>query len=185
MVSHNLRHQKRDLVRRVKFARLLACICRKIRNQVFIDKAQHIVVLLAIHRNILDEMEQVADRLCLRVGTIAQLGKPRLQSVEHLVKDFFVRGIDKAAESRKRIANVRHVEVTFQLEPSRKQVLVRDEIADVLLDILDDFFVIFGNGIQVSVGVTKTLKILDLFIRKELVEDETKDVILVFVRFNL
>ncbi len=55
-----LAHKHRHLVRRIELAGFLARIGSKVANQILVDEAQHVIVLAAIHRDILDEVDEIA-----------------------------------------------------------------------------------------------------------------------------
>ncbi len=54
MVSHNFRHKLRYFVWGIKLTGLFTSIGRKVTDQVFINKAQNIIILFAIGRDIFD-----------------------------------------------------------------------------------------------------------------------------------
>ena len=99
MVGYDLGHEQRNLVWRVELASLLPGVRGKHADQILVDESQDVVALFAVHRNDFYQLDQVADSLCLRAGTVAELGEAGLQGVEYAVEDFFMRVIDKAAES--------------------------------------------------------------------------------------
>ena len=49
----------------IEFACLLTGICCEVRNQILIDEAEDIIILLATHRDLIDQLNQVADGLRL------------------------------------------------------------------------------------------------------------------------
>ena len=73
MVRNDFGHQHGDLVWCVEFARLLAGIGSKLADKVFVDESQYVIVLLAIHRNILNQLEQIAHSSCLFALSTAQV----------------------------------------------------------------------------------------------------------------
>ena len=82
----NLTHELGNLVRGIELARLLACVGREVGDEVLVDKAKDVVVLAAIHGDVLDKLRQVTDSLGLTLRIAAELGEARLQSVENAVK---------------------------------------------------------------------------------------------------
>ena len=73
MVRDDFGHEQGHLVRRVELASLLSGVCGEHADEVFVDEAQHVVVLPAVHRNDLDQLDEAADGLCLRAGAVAEL----------------------------------------------------------------------------------------------------------------
>ena len=65
MMSNYFTHKQRYFVRSVEFSCFLAGVCRKIGDKIFIDETKHIIVLLAVHRNIFYKVKQVAYSFCL------------------------------------------------------------------------------------------------------------------------
>lgn len=51
---------------RIEFTGFLACVCGEVGDKIFVNKAENVVVLAVIGRNILDELEQVVDCTALR-----------------------------------------------------------------------------------------------------------------------
>ena len=100
VACHNFGHQQRNLMGRVELARLFAGIGGKHTDKIFIDEAQHIIALLAVHRNILDQIQQTADGFGLGAGAVAQFGKTGFQCVEDFLKHTLVRGGNQPAERR-------------------------------------------------------------------------------------
>ncbi len=52
-------------------------------------------------------------------------------------------GVNQAVKGRQGIAHMRHIKVALVRDPGRKQVLVGDEVADVALDMVNGFKVVF------------------------------------------
>ena len=65
VACNDFRHQQGYLVRGVELTCFLSGICRKVTDKIFVDKAENIVVLLAVHRNILYQRQKPADCFCL------------------------------------------------------------------------------------------------------------------------
>jgi hypothetical protein len=72
MISHDFRHQQRYLVRRVELARLLPGVGGEHTDEIFIDEAENVVILLAVHRYDLYQLDEVADGLSLCAGAVAE-----------------------------------------------------------------------------------------------------------------
>ena len=60
MEGHDLGHELRDLMWGIELACFLTGACREVADQVFIDKAQHIVALLFAQRDITDDVDNAA-----------------------------------------------------------------------------------------------------------------------------
>ena len=115
-------------MRGIEFSRFFAGICGEVRDQILIDKTKNIVVLLAIHRDVFDEVYQIADCLCLASGTVSKFGKTGLQCVEDLFKNLFVSWVDQTAESRKSITDIANIEIRTLGKPCGKQILISYEV---------------------------------------------------------
>ena len=72
MVGNNFGHELRYFVRCIELTGLFARIGCKVADQVLINKAQNIIVLFAISRDILNQLNQIPDCLCLAAGAVAQ-----------------------------------------------------------------------------------------------------------------
>ena len=186
MVGHYFGHEQRNLVGRVELARLFSGIGGKHADEVFVNEPQNVVVLPAVHGDDIYQLDKIADGLCLRAGAVAKLGKPGLQGIKNAVEDFFVRGVNEAAEGRERVAYIGHVKVSAHFKPGGKQVFVGDEVANVLLDGLDDTGVGFRQGLDVFSGALQNIAdVLYFSIRKIFVEDKSKNIVFIFIRLNL
>ena len=58
VIGDDLRHQQTNFMRSIELSGLLARIRGKLTDQIFIDEAQHIVVVASIRRHILDDIQQ-------------------------------------------------------------------------------------------------------------------------------
>ena len=81
-------------MRCIKFPGLLACVGSEVANQILVNKTQHIVILLAVHRNIVDKIKQIANGLRPRTGRFAKLAQTRLQRRKNIFKTAFMRLAD-------------------------------------------------------------------------------------------
>ena len=54
---------------RIELTCFFSCISGEHANEILIDKPQNIVVLLAIHRNFIDESDEFSDSLGLFAGS--------------------------------------------------------------------------------------------------------------------
>ena len=63
MPGHYFAHELRNFARRVELTGLLTRIGSEVANQILIDEAEGVVVLPAVHRNVLDEVDEVASGL--------------------------------------------------------------------------------------------------------------------------
>ena len=121
--------------------------------------------------------------LATRIGT--QLGKARLQRVENAVENAFACRIDVVAKGRKRVAHVRYIEVAALGDPGGKEVLVGDEVAALALNELDRLCVILHEAGQILLGEVARLQAGNLGLGEEFVEDESQNVVLIFVGLDL
>ena len=85
-------------MRRIELARLLAGIGGEVANEIFIDIAQHIIVLRTVGGYVLDELDEVFQRTCLACWVLAQLAQTCLQCLEDAVIDRLVVGADQSVE---------------------------------------------------------------------------------------
>ena len=60
MPGHYFAHELRNFARRVELTGLLTRIGSEVANQIFVNEA---VILPAVHRNVLDEVDEVASGL--------------------------------------------------------------------------------------------------------------------------
>ena len=168
-------------MRRIELASFLAGIGGEVADQVLIDEAKHVVVLATVHRDVLDEVDEVAGGLGLATCVGAELGETGLQRVEDAVENALAGRVDVAAKGREGVANVRNLEVAAFGDPGGEEVVVGDEVAALALDELDRFFVVFHEARQILLGEITCLQAGDFGLGEELVEDEAQDVILVFI----
>lgn len=76
-------------MRRVELTGLFTGISGKIADEVFINKAENIVVLLAIGRDILNKLNQFADCLGLIAGAVTKFAQTGFQRIENFAKYLF------------------------------------------------------------------------------------------------
>ena len=74
----------------IKLTGFFTGIGGKLTDEIFIDKAQDIVVLPAIHGYILNEIKQIADGFCLLTLRATKVFQAILQGVKNTFKHFFV-----------------------------------------------------------------------------------------------
>lgn len=168
-------------MRRVELAGFLTGVGGEVADEVLVDEAEHVVVLATVHRDVLDEVDEIASGLGLAPCVGAEFGETGLQRVEDAVEDTLAGGIDVAAKGREGVANVRNLEVAAFGDPGGEEVLVGDEVATLALDKLDRFFVVFHEARQILLCEITCLQAGNLGLGQELVEDEAQDVILVFI----
>lgn len=75
MIRHNFRHQQRYLVRSIELTGLFTSICGKVTDEIFINEAENVIVFFAVHRDILNQLKQVADCLGSCTRSITELRK--------------------------------------------------------------------------------------------------------------
>ena len=73
------------------------------------------------------------------------------------------------------------IEVALVLDPGGKQVLVGDEVDDIALDVVNGFRVILREGAEFRIAEVLAFRKAHQFIGEVFVEDESEDVVLVFV----
>lgn len=185
MPRDDLAHEHGDLVRCVKLAGFLAGVSGDVADEVLVDEAEHVVVLPAVHRDILDEVDEVASGLGPAWIISSQLGEARLQRVEDAVEDALACRFDVATEGGKRVAHVRYIEVAALCHPGGEEVVVSDEIAALALDELNRLLVFFDKAGQILLGEVAHLQAGNLGLGQKLVEDKSQNVILVYVSLNL
>ncbi|EJX10407.1 hypothetical protein EVA_01328 [gut metagenome] len=191
MFCHDFRHEDSYFMRRIELTRLFPCIGSKVTDQILIHIAQHVVVLTAIGGNILDQFDKPFQRLGLCRGIGTQFAQSGLQGFEDVLIHTLVLRTHQAVETVEGCTQVAHVEIAVALQPSAKEVLVLDKVADVVLTEINHHhhllvIVIFYKVRQVFIRpVIFILQVAHLIVRKELVENQAKDIILVFVCLNL
>ena len=165
MVCDDFRHKQRYFVWRVELAGFFTGICRKHTDKIFIDKAKNIVILLAVHRNIFNQMNKVTDSLGLRSRAVAQFRQSCLKGIKYSLKYFFVGCVNQTAKSRKSVTNILNAKISAFAEPSGKQVIIRDKITQVLLNTLDCFRIFLGQIRKILVSPIIFFKILYFLLR--------------------
>ena len=78
MPGHYFAHELRNFARRVELTGLLTRIGSEVANQIFVNEAEGIVILPAVHRNVLDEVDEVADSLATTFFIGAEFGQTGL-----------------------------------------------------------------------------------------------------------
>ena len=185
MPGDDFAHQLGNLRRCVEFAGLLPRIGGEIADEIFVDEAENVIILTTIHRNVFNEVNQISRGLGLASRVGAKFGKPGLQRVENTVEHSLTRRIDVAGERRKRITHVGNLEIVALFDPCGKQVVIGDEIATLILYAFHNVRIILRKLWQVILGEIVGLQAHQLVFRKEFIENEAKNVILVFVRLDL
>lgn len=142
MVRNDLGHEHGDLVRGVKLACLFPGISGEHAYEIFVDEAEHIVALPAIHGDVLDELNQLADGLGLLCGGVAKFAQAGFKRLKNALEETLVVRVYKATEGRQRIAHMGYIEVSFVLDPCRKQMLVGNEVADVAFNVFNGLSVV-------------------------------------------
>ena len=96
-----------------------------------------------------------------------------------------MRRIDIAGERRKRITHIGNLEIVALLDPCGKQVVIGDEVAALTLHEFHNVRIILRELRQLLVSKITGFQAHQLGFGKELIKDEAKNVILVFVRLDL
>ena len=73
------------------YARLFTGVSCKVADEVFIDEAKNVIVLLAIRRNIFNQLNQLTDRLGLIARAVAEFAQTCFQSIENFTEHLFLR----------------------------------------------------------------------------------------------
>ena len=168
-------------MRRIELAGFLTGVGGEVADEVLVDEAKDVVVLATVHRDVLDEVNEVASGFGLAPCVGAELGETGLQRVEDAVEDALASRVDVAAKGREGVANVRNLKVAAFGDPGGEEVLVGDEVAALALDELDRFLIVFHEAWQILLGEITCLQAGDFCLGEELVEDEAQDIILVFI----
>ena len=171
-------------MRRIELAGFLTGVGGEVADEVLVDEAKDVVVLATVHRDVLDEVNEVASGLGLAPCVGAELGETGLQRVEDAVEDALAGRVDVAAKGREGVANVRNLEVAALGDPGGEEVFVGDEVAALALDELDRLLVVLHEARQILFGEITRLQAGNFGLGKELIEDEAQDVVLVFVRLD-
>ena len=111
VIGNDFRHQQRHFMRCIEFARFFACVGSKHTDEIFVDKAQYVIALFAVHRNIGNQHEKVFHRIGLAGGGITQFAQARFQGFENAVKNRDVVFCNIAAESAHCSADVGNIEI--------------------------------------------------------------------------
>ena len=129
-------------------------------------------------------MKQVFHRAGLAGGGVAQFAQARFQRFENAFKHGFVVGGDVAAEGAHRIAHLGNVEIAALCQPSGKQVIVADEVAEVFLDKLNQFALF--SQLTWEIGFFQALRDDEFFqfVGEEFVKDKAENIVFVFVGFD-
>ena len=70
---------------RIELTRFLSCIGCEIADEIFIDIAQHIIVLRTVGGYVLDELDEVFQCACLAGRVLSKFTKTSLQGFEDTV----------------------------------------------------------------------------------------------------
>ena len=72
--------------------------------------------------------------------------------------------VDQTVKGCESVRHVAHREIGTLLQPGREEIVVADEVAEILLDILDRFFVIFGHLRQKLIRPVDRLQVPDFVV---------------------
>ena len=169
---------------RIKLAGLLPGVGGKIADEIFVDETENIIILLAVHRNILDKINQIADGLCPCARGLPQFRKPGLERGKNIVEHFLVGRVDKPAESRQCVCDIFGGKVNPLGNPTGEKIVVGDKVSKVFPNALYRLAVLLGKLRKVLICPVIFPQIPDLFIRKKLIKNEAEYVVLIFVRLN-
>ena len=96
---------------RVELPALFSCISSKHTDKILVNKAQYVIALFAVHRNIINQLKKVFHRIGLAGGGIAQFAQTRFQGFENAVKNSGVIVGNIAAESAHCRTNIGNIEI--------------------------------------------------------------------------
>ncbi len=77
-------------MRRIELSCFLSGIGGKLADKIFVDEAEHVVILPTIHRNVLDECQQVCNGTGLFLVGSTEFLQSRLQGFKDSSKHPFV-----------------------------------------------------------------------------------------------
>ena len=181
MVRNDFGHEDGNLMRGVELASFLARIGGEHADQIFVDEAEHIVALAAIHWNVFDELNQFADGFGLLGGGVAELAQASFKGLENALEKALVVRVNQATKGRQGITYMRDIEVAFVLYPSGKQMLIGDEVANVAFDVVNGLSVAFGQGAEFFVAEVLAFCEAHQLVGEVFVKDEAEDVVLVLI----
>lgn len=118
-------------------------------------------------------------------GGVAELTEAGFQRLEDALEESLVMRVNQAAECGQRVADVGNVEIAFLIDPGGEEVRVGKEIAEIAFEMVNSFLVILGKAADIVVTEPLALCEAHQFVRKVFVEDESEDVVLVFVCLDL
>ena len=126
MPGHYFAHELRNFARRVELTGLLTRIGSEVANQIFVNEAEGIVILPAVHRNVLDEVDEG----------------------EHTLAGW----IDVAFKSGKRITYVGDGEIALAGNPCGEQVVVGDKVAAQITYVLHGLGIILIQALEIFIS---------------------------------
>lgn len=185
--GHDFRHDHSHLVRRIKFACLLAGTGGEIADEKFIDIAEYVVVLGAVGGDVLDEIDEFPESFGLRSGVVAELAETFTQGFEDAAINGGKVGIQKAVEIAQCRAQRGNIEVGIFPEPGGEEVFIGNEEADFVLAFLDGLFHVFIIVVFHEVHeffflpATVLGEVFHFGVGDKLIEDETEDIVFIFV----
>ena len=171
-------------MRRVELPRFFARIGRKIADQIFIDEAENIIILSAIHGNVFYQINQIADGFGARAGSFSQFGQTGFQRFENTLKYFFMMRIDVPVKSGNGIRYVRSGKIHTLGYPCGKKAVIRYEVANILSNHLHGFSIILIQLNKILIRPIVFFQKLHFFIRKEFIKYKTKNIVLIFISLN-
>ncbi len=118
MVGDYLRHHQGNFVGCIKLTGFLSGISREVADKVFVYKTENVIVLTVIGWNILNQIEQILNRLGLCAGTFTEFAQAVLQSIENTLVNLLMSRIYKTGKSSKSISHISDREVPIRFNPS-------------------------------------------------------------------
>ena len=164
-------HEQRYLMRRVKLPGLFSRVGRKVADQIFVNKAQDIVVLFAVGGDILNQLNQLADGFGLAAGGVAKFAQAGFQGVENFAENLFLCFADQAVERGESGSDIIHGEAAALCQPGGEEMLVGDKIPEAKLTVAYEVRVVFMNMLlNIRVSITVCFEKADLLIRQKLIK---------------
>ena len=184
VIGHDLRHQQGNLMRGIELPGLFTGICREVADQVLINEAQNVIILFAVHGNVLDQLKQVADRLGSCAGGVAQLAQTGIKGIKNLLENLFVFWIDQAIERRERVGDIGDVKVLAFGQPCGEEMFIGDKIAKLAAAVSHSVRIVLGEFLQVIALPAVFAQKLFFLIREEFIENKAKNIVLVLIGLN-
>ena len=134
---------------------VLFCLTGELLDQVFVHITQNIVVA-ARRGNEIHQIHNITDSLIAGPGVLAQLGQTALQGAEYLVEERLMLFVQVQIEIIQCLRYILGTQIRSCLLPHREQVLVADEIADTVLEL------VFGGIVYILQILCLTAEVMEI-----------------------